>query len=54
MTDAAERAGYVVEDLGETSEENYYIGVITMVGKDGEEYEVGRGHPKICLSDIKK
>lgn len=54
MTDAAERAGYVVEDLGETSEENYYIGVITMVGKDGEEYEVGHGRPKICLSDIKK
>lgn len=54
MTDAAERAGYVVEDLGETSEENYYIGVITMVGKDGKEYEVGRGRPKICLSDIKK
>lgn len=54
MTDAAERAGYMVEDLGETSEENYYIGVITMVGKDGEEYEVGHGRPKICLSDIKK
>lgn len=54
MTDAAERAGYVVEDLGETSEENYYIGVITMVGKDGKEYEVGHGRPKICLSDIKK
>lgn len=54
MTSAAERAGYVVEDLGETSEENYYIGVITMIGKDGEEYEVGHGRPKICLSDIKK
>ena len=54
MTSAAERAGYVVEDLGETSEENYYIGVITMVGKDGAEYEVGHGRPKICLSDIKK
>lgn len=54
MISAAERAGYVVEDLGETSEENYYIGVITMVGKDGEEYEVGHGRPKICLSDIKK
>lgn len=54
MTSVAERAGYVVEDLGETSEENYYIGVITMVGKDGTEYEVGHGRPKICLSDIKK
>lgn len=54
MTSAAERAGYVVEDLGETSEGNYYIGVITMVGKDGEEYEVGHGRPKICLNDIKK
>jgi hypothetical protein len=54
MASAAERAGYVVEDLGETSEENYHIGVITMVGKDGSEYEVGRGRPKICLSDIKK
>lgn len=54
MTSAAERAGYVIEDLGETSEENYHIGVITMVGKDGSEYEVGHGRPKICLSDIKK